>query len=302
MRVGVIGLGYWGSKVVDEYIALREQGEVDAVVACDADESRLDEIDNVDNSYTSLESALTDIDALHVATNNSSHFDIAKHALKADKDVLVEKPLTSNRKSAYDLVEISSETGRILQTGHIFRFANVIRKTQELYEQEYFGDVHDISLRWTHKHPPTTKTNVLWDLLPHPVDILNFVTGEWPEQPQSTVAAQRGQSIDVGHVTCEVDHVTASLHVSWVDHIRRRDLEIAGSARSACIECVDQTITVYEDNDVETIPVDSNNTIRGEARNFIQAAKTGQNTFNSAIIGARTVDAIEEIITQSDHE
>jgi predicted dehydrogenase len=98
----------------------------------------------------------------------------------------------------------------------------------------------------------------------------------------------------------ELDTTNLFMQVSWNDRKRRRILEIAGSDRSAQIECVDQEITVYSDNDTEPITVDKNNTIRDEAENFVEAILTGKNTFNSAIVGARTVDeiaTIEEEIT-----
>lgn len=295
MKVGVVGVGYWGSKVVDEYVALRDDGEIDEVVACDADPSKLAAVDDVDRGYESLDDALPAVDALHVCTNNATHYPIAEQALTAGKDVLVEKPLTTDRKLAYDLVELASESGGILQSGHIFRFANVVRRARDLFDEGYFGDVYDVTLRWTHRMEPNEGTNVLWDLLPHPIDILNFVTGEWPDNVQGIAANHRNGTLESAHAQFRLGEATAAVQVSWVDHVRRRILEIAGSKRSARIECVDQTIEMYDGDGRESIPVEANNTIRTEAENLIKAVRTRENTFNSAIVGARTVDAIQDI-------
>jgi predicted dehydrogenase len=83
------------------------------------------------------------------------------------------------------------------------------------------------------------------------------------------------------------------MEVSWVDPVRRRTVEIVGSRRSAVIKAVDQSMEIYGEGDLTRVNVDSNNTIRTEIENFIDATRTGKNKFNSAIVGARTVDTIQ---------
>lgn len=300
MNIGVVGIGYWGSKLIGEYGVLRDAGMIDRLVACDADRSRLAELESVDQTADQLDDVLDDIDALHIATGNESHFDIAAQAINSGADALVEKPLTTDRELAYDLVELASQKGQILQTGHIFRFSNAIRKIKERYEDGYFGDINSIRLEWTHRHPPSQTTNVMWDLLPHPLDILNFVTGQWPNSYDGCTRSLRDAGIDIAHVVFDTNAFVGSIEVSWVDDVRRRCLAIAGSKRSCLVDCVDQTIEVHEGDDQHRIDVFNNNTIEAEIRNFIQAVNTRENTFNSAIVGARTVDIIEQIEDQID--
>jgi predicted dehydrogenase len=297
MRVAVIGLGYWGSKVFGEYVDRKKEGKLDGVVACDIDESNLEAVDSADARYTSVENAIEDVDAVHISTGNKTHYDITTDAIENNCHALVEKPLTTNRKKAYDLVEAASETGQILQTGHIFRFANVMRKLRELYRDGYFGEVYHFSLQWTHKMDLKPGTNVFWDLLPHPLDILNFVTGEWPDDSNGLGGSYRTEeTTEAAYIQLQYPSLTADVHVSWVDPVRRRTIEVVGSDRSAVVECVDQTITVYDENNGGSqSSVDENNTIKAEQENFLRAIKTGENTFNSAIVGARTVDAIQMI-------
>jgi len=296
MDIGVVGLGYWGSKVFEEYCGLRDDNVIDSVVAVDADPEAIADVTGADDTFESVSDAVDSVDALHVATSNNSHFPIAEIALKNEKDVLLEKPLTTDRGDAFDLIQLASEKGCILQTGHIFRFANIIREVKDRYENGYFGEVEHVTLRWTHDFQPTGGEDVTWDLLPHPIDILNFVTDEWPVD----VSGFANINADTGHRTAA--HVAFSLgrakgliQVSWLDKQRRRSLEIAGTRRSAKIECVGQKMTVTDGDSAETIDVAANNTIRAEAENFVTASETGKNTFNSAIVGARTVGAIEQI-------
>jgi predicted dehydrogenase len=297
MRVAVIGLGYWGSKIFGEYVDRKNEDILDGVIACDIDESNLKDTEGADARYTSVEDALEDADAVHVCTGNETHYGIAIDAIENGCHALIEKPLTTDRKRAYDLVEAASEAGQIIQTGHIFRFANVTRKLRELYQDGYFGDVYHLSLQWTHKMDLKPGTNVLWDLLPHPLDILNFVTEEWPDDSHGLAGSYRTDNIaEAAYIQLQYPSLTADVHVSWVDPVRRRTVEVVGSERSAVVECVGQNITVHgEDDGASQLSVEDNNTIQAEQENFLRAIETGENTFNSAIVGARTVDAIQMI-------
>lgn len=301
VSVSIIGIGYWGSKVYEEYAELKNEGVISEVVACDLDEDNFSTVNNDDVTTTSLDEAITRTDIMHVCTNNQSHFDMASKALKAGNDVLIEKPLTVNRSEAYDLVELASERGQILQTGHIFRFADVVRRVKELYQNGFFGEVYNIDLRWTHQIEPRSDTNVLWDLLPHPIDIINFIIGSWPSEAKGYADYIRAETVDQANIVMKIDGITTTTTVSWVNQNKQRILEIVGSEGSIRAECVSQHLNIYRDQEIESEQFD-NNTIRREIQNFITASKTGENKFNSAIVGARAVDAIEMISESIEYE
>ena len=298
MKIGVVGIGRWGFKVAREYIELANEGVIDSVILYDQNVERAKQFENEAVIGKSVNDVIRKADGVHICTPNHTHYDIAKRALESDVHVLVEKPMTMNSIQAYDLVELAVSNGLILQVGHIYRFANVIRRIKELYENNYFGDVYYFVLTWTHSMPSIENVDILWDLLPHPLDILHFVTGEYPEffvgvgrafrrdKPNEVVSLQ---------ALCR-GGVFASIYLSWLCPIRRRTFEIVGSERSAIVECVKQEITVYGDDDVWKIDVKANNTIRDEALNFVRAIETGKSDPNSCIVGARIVELIEHAI------
>jgi len=299
MKIGVIGIGYWGQKVVREYASLLNEGYIDYLALCDIDQSKLREFKEY-NTFTDLDELLRNVHAVHICTNNDTHYEVAKKALEEKIHVLVEKPMTTNRNDAFNLIELAYENGTILQVGHIYRFANAIRRVRELYQNMFFGDVYYINLRWSHLMPPMRDVDVLWDLLPHPLDILNFVTKKWPNEFLGVGRAfRRNRLNEVASLQAIFDDsLFANIHLSWLSPIRRRIMEIIGSERSAIVECVKQEITVYEnDGNVRHLNVKLNNTIRDEIINFINAIKTGRNNFNSAIIGLRTVELIEQALS-----
>jgi len=298
MKLGVIGIGRWGTKVAREYIALMNEGIIDSVILCDADNSRLKPFADVVVASNQLDEVIRRADGIHICTPNSTHYEIAKKALESGVHVLVEKPMTTDHNQAYELAELATSENLVLQVGHIYRFANAIRKIKELYESNYFGDVYYFNLTWTHLMPYIEGVDILWDLLPHPLDIMNFITKKWPVDFVGIgMAYRRNELNEVASLQAIYDDgIFANIHLSWLSLVRRRILEIVGSKRTALVECVKQEIRIYEKCGDKQLKVEVNNTIRDEILNFIRAIETGKNSFNSSIIGARNVEMTEKAI------
>lgn len=296
MKIGVVGVGYWGSKVVNEYLDLVEDRIIDSVSLCDIDKGRLGLFKGVKTS-TSLEEFLRNVDAVHICTNNHTHYQIAKKALENDVHVLVEKPMTTSSSDAYHLVELASEKGMVLQVGHIFRFANVIRKTKELLDNEFFGKIYYFTLRWTTLMQPIKGVDIIWDLLPHPLDIIHFLTGKYPLSWNVMARHFRREKLsELAFINLDYGNFVANIELSWLAPERKRMLEIVGSDKMARIECVRQKMSIIAEDDRYEISIEANNTIREEILNFIEAVDSGKMPFNSHIIGAKNVDIIEKII------
>jgi len=302
MRIGIIGVGYWGSKVAREYLDLAKEGRIDGVGLCDVDKGALDKFNDdkyifaKNNDYKSF---LRDerLDGVHIASNNRFHYEIAKEALDNGKHVLLEKPMTIDSHRAYELVELSANNGLILQVGHIFRFANVIRKTKELIENKRFGDIYYFTLKWTTLMPSINNVDIIWDLLPHPLDIIHFLTGKWPRKWQVMARAYRREKpSEMTFINLDYNDFIANIELSWVTAERKRLMEIIGSKGMGKIECVKQELTIFEDGEINDVEIEANNTIREEALNFIESIEKGKMPFNSHIIGAKNVDVIEKLM------
>jgi len=303
MNIGVIGVGYWGSKVVREYLDLAKEGKIDGVGVCDVREEVLNAFrdnENIIKLSTDYKEFLKDdvIDAVHICTNNAFHYEVAKEALDDGKHVLLEKPMTTDSSKAYELVELSAHNGLILQVGHIFRFANVIRKARELVEDKYFGDIYYLTLKWTTLMQPIKGVDIIWDLLPHPLDIIHFLTGKWPSDWQVMARQYRREELsELALINLDYKDFVATIELSWLTPERKRLMEIIGSDKMAKIECVKQKMHIFEGNEKQfDIEIEANNTIREEAINFIESIKYQRMPFNSHIIGAKNVDIVEKIV------
>ncbi|RKX93393.1 MAG: hypothetical protein DRP84_08495 [Spirochaetes bacterium] len=301
MNIGIIGVGYWGSKVTREYIDLAKEGKIQGVGICDVKKELLQKFENkyIIKKSVDYKEFLNDstIDAVHIASNNVFHYDIAKEALEGGKHVLLEKPMTTKSDEAYELVELSAHNGLILQVGHIFRFANVIRKTKELVDNNRLGKIYYFTLKWTTLMQPVKDVDIIWDLLPHPLDIIHFLTGKWPLKWQvMTRSYRRDKPSEMASINLDYGDFMANIELSWVTAERKRLMEIICSKSMAKVECVKQKLNIFENEGAIEVEVDTNNTIKEEALNFIDSIKSRKMPFNSHIIGAKNVDVIEKIM------
>jgi len=304
MKIGIIGLGSWGKRALGEYANLVKEGKISNIGICDKDDETLlkykkqynpEIFKNDYNDFLNEKS----IDAVHICLPNNLHFKVAKIALENGKHVLLEKPMTNNSENSYKLIELASQNGLILQVGHIFRFANVIRKMKKLIDEDYFGKIYYLNLKWTTLMDYMEGIDIIWDLLPHPLDMIHFMTGKWPSNWSGIAKKYRRNELsEVANILLEYKDFFASIELSWLTPERKRLMELIGSKKSANVECVKQKIHIFEGNKKEyDMTIESNNTIKEEAENFINSIKSMKMPFNSHIIGAKNVDIIEKIIS-----
>ena len=132
VRVGVIGCGYWGPKLARNF---NDLPNATLEMVSDLREDRLDEIKQlypaviVTRNYKDLLKA--DLDAIVIATPVNTHYPLAKEALQAGKNVLIEKPITSHSDHAKDLIEIAQEQRRVLMVGHTFEYNPAVEAVRD---------------------------------------------------------------------------------------------------------------------------------------------------------------------------
>jgi len=298
-NVGVIGAGYWGRKIVDEYSRLED---VRILGVSDLDEKNLQfcaDRYGVKNGYKDYEFLLAqkDLHAVNIAAPNSMHYKIAKDALEAGKHVLVEKPITLDSKEAKELVALAQKKKLTLSVGHIFRFNSALAEIRRLInEEKYFGKVFLIELTWVNLEKAFPDRDVLWDLAPHMFDIQNYLLGEWPTEVSCTGAPfRRKEGVETAYVVSTFrDGVISMANISWLVPRKTRQIFIAGEARSAQIDAVAQKVLVYESGYTKDLVIHPNNTIRDELLHFIASIKDPQTeTKNSGSVGVKTVELIE---------
>lgn len=295
MKVGVIGIGRWGTKIAREYIALMNEGVVDSVILCDTNESQLRQFNGSAELCNDFNEFIKKVDAVHICTPNNTHYEIAKETLENDIHVLIEKPMAESLTEAFKLVELALSKNLVLQVGHIFRFANIVREIRRMYLNNHFGKILYFNLAWTHLIPPMSGTDVIYDLLPHPLDILNFITEEWPIDFDGMGIKVRANTIEACYIQAIYEsRKIANIHLSWINPIRRRYIEVVGTKKVLVGDCVTQEATVYDEKGGKKLDIKPNNTIREEILNFIKTIESGKNEPNSGIVGIRSIEMINK--------
>jgi len=307
VNVAVIGAGYWGKKVIREYLQLaRSDPKANLLMVCDLKDENLkccSEMFHIPKKKFTIDykEALdsNDVDAVHICTPNETHHLICKEALGADKHVLLEKPMASHAKHAWELVGIAESRSLILQVGHIFRFNNALKMMRDLIAQDYFGDLYYLKLQWTTLMPSPMNRDIIFDLGPHPVDIVNYLLKTWPTKVSCRARAYRRKLLEeLAYITMEFDgKLMAHIELSWLQPGKVRQATIIGSERSANVDCLNQSIGIYENGDGDrfNLPVTRNNTILDETSHFVESITGNKNSNNLGSVGAKNVAILESL-------
>lgn len=237
IRVGVAGLGYWGSKHVK---ALRSLDDVQAVIGIDRryrnHASPRFGVDPGLKVYGDVKDALPEIDAVVVATPSSTHLNIAMAAIGAGRHVLIEKPMAVTAADARQLTYAAAAAGVVLMVGHTFEYDAAVHKLREIVTNPKFGRLHYLHCARLNLGIYREDVNVIFDLATHDVSIANFILGILP----TTVTAWGSRHVhphreDVAHVRLHYDDIGADvhIHVSWLDPIKVRRIVAVGSKEMA---------------------------------------------------------------------
>ena len=298
LNVGVIGTGYWGRKIVDEYSKI---DDVRIAGVADLDQKNLEfcsERYGVEDGYTDYKELLgvEGLEAVNVCTPNSSHYEICRTALGMDKHVLVEKPITLTSAEGWDLVKMAEDKGLTLSVGHIFRFNNALAEIRRLIEERFFGQLYLAEMTWANLEKPWPDRDVLMDLAPHMFDIQNYLLSQWPVEISCNGGAfRRGSGEETAYVVSKFEGGPMAIaNISWLIPRKTRQIMLAGESRSALIDAVAQEVTVYESGYTYKLGLERNNTIRDELLHFVKAIGDPEmETRNSGAIGVKTVELIE---------
>ena len=317
VRVGVIGCGYWGPKLIRNF---HELTETSVVMVSDLDEVKLRNIQmtfpsiQVTDNYHQL--LASDIDAVVVATPVSTHFRIAQDALLSGKHVLVEKPITNSSSDAYQLVELAKERNLILMVGHVFEYSPAVRLLRDLIKQGELGEIYYLDLIRATLGLFQRDINVIWDLAPHDFSILRFILGEDPISVSAGGEAYIQPGIhDVAYIRAIFPRsIQAHIRVSWLEPRKQRRLTIVGSRKMLVYDDVESVEKIklfdmgvewsdpdkfgagqlrYRYGDIIAPHVSALEPLQEECRQFAASIRTGAAPTSDGLVGARVVELLE---------
>jgi UDP-N-acetylglucosamine 3-dehydrogenase len=308
INVGIIGAGYWGTKLVYEYEMLsKKRPDLNLRGVSDASQEQLRKVAynaqlQENKLHLDYHKLLNDprINAVHIATPSETHYQIAMDALKMGKHVLLEKPMALSSREAFKITRLAEEQNLVLLVGHIFRFANAIIKTKELIDAGVFGEINYTKLSWAMAVEPPKNRDIIWDLAPHPIDITNYLLNEWPTRvyarAESYVRNKKGLE-EAAFVLVDLpDGKLSSIELSWIQRgPKMRHVTIVGNRATVSVDAINQKIRLYTDDKGIPVDVEKNNTIESMINHFANRIANGDPPRNSALVGSLTVAVLESM-------
>jgi predicted dehydrogenase len=234
----VIGAGYWGPNLVRTAIATPA---LQLEWLCDLDEERAQAVlgrYTTVKATASYEQVLADpsVSAVAIATPAATHFDLVRAALEAGKHVLVEKPLTSTVSDAVKLAGLAERSGLVLMCDHTYCYTPAVRRIRELIRGGEIGELQFVDSVRINLGLVQPDVDVLWDLAPHDLSILDFVLPD--HMAPVAVAAHTADPIGNGHACLGYLSVwlstgaLAHVHVNWLSPTKIRTTIFGGSRRT----------------------------------------------------------------------
>jgi predicted dehydrogenase len=236
--LGVIGAGYWGPNLVRTALATPE---LQLEWLCDLNEARARAVlghHSTVQATTSYETVLADpnVAAVAIATPAATHFDLVRAALDAGKHVLVEKPLTASVAEGEKLTAQAEQSGLVLMCDHTYCYTPAVQRVRELIRGGEIGDLQFVDSVRINLGLVQPDVDVLWDLAPHDLSILDFVLPE--EVRPVSVAAETSDPIRTGRACLAYLSVRLStgclahVHVNWLSPTKIRTTVFGGSRRT----------------------------------------------------------------------
>jgi predicted dehydrogenase len=319
----VIGFGYWGPNLVRNFatgartkvVAIAEPNAGRRAVA----QTQYPHLRVADDAAAILDDP--DIDAIAIATPIFTHYELAKRGLEAGKHVLVEKPLTPSVAQADELSALATKRGKVLMVDHTFVYTGAVRKIRDLVASGELGRILYFDSVRINLGLFQPDFNVIWDLAPHDLTIMDFVISQTLGITARWVSAigvsHYGRQENLAYVTVGFDDgLLAHVHVNWVAPVKTRRTIIAGDKKMVVwddtspvepVKVYESSVDVkqidkesayalnvqYRSGDVLSPKLDGKEALAGMARTFAAACLDGATSPSDAAVGVRIVRMLE---------
>src|SRR5881409_609748 len=317
LKLGVVGYGYWGPNIVRNFSS---QPDCRVVAICDKNPkavaqalSRHPAVHATSNPDEVMSSP--EIDAVAVVTPVSTHYDLARKALENGKHVFVEKPFTATSAQAEELIELADRKNLQIMVDHTFLFNGAVRKIKELIDGGTLGSLYYYDSTRVNLGLFQHDVNVIWDLAPHDLSIMDHLIGLEPELVVATGGAHLNGLADVAYITlCFPENIIAHINVNWLSPVKVRTTLVGGQRKMLVwndlepaekIKVYDKGVEAetrqgvhdllmsYRSGDMWAPRVDQTEALELETRYFLDCVASGEKPFNDGQAGLRVVRMLE---------
>jgi predicted dehydrogenase len=256
-----------------------------------------------------------EIDAVAIVTPVSYHYELAKKALENGKHVFVEKPFTATSAQAEELVELAERKNLQIMVDHTFLFTGAVRKIKQLVDDGTLGPLYYYDSTRVNLGLFQHDVNVLWDLAPHDLSIMDYLVGLEPDLVVATGGAHVNSLEDVAHLTVYFpNNILAHINVNWLSPVKVRTTLVGGQKKMLVWNDLDpaekirvydkgadvktelgvhKLLVSYRSGDMWAPKVEELEALQLETRYFLDCVKNSTKPFNDGKAGLRVVRILE---------
>jgi predicted dehydrogenase len=252
MNIAIVGFGYWGPNLVRNFNAVNG---CNVKYVCDSRKERLAIVTKQYPTVTGTQhydEVLQDnsVEAVVIATPVFTHFELAKKALLKGKNVLIEKPMTANSAEANELQELAQKMKKVLMVDHTFLYTSAVQKIKQLIDADTIGKIKYFDSTRINLGLFQPDINVLWDLAPHDISILNYLVKEKPYSVNATGVSHTNNGIEnIAYLTVNYQSgFIAHFNCSWTSPVKLRTMLIGGDKKMLLFNDLEPTekIKIYD--------------------------------------------------------
>ena len=317
MNFGVIGYGYWGPNIVRNLASL-EGSQVAGIAEVSASaRARAQKAYPTVKVTADAKELITSpsVDAIAVVSPVWTHYELTKAALENGKHVFVEKPFTSNTAQAEELINLATKKNLKIMVDHTFLFTGAVRKICQLLDEGSLGKLYYYDSTRVNLGLFQHDVNVLWDLAPHDLSIMDHVIKSRPEAIVATGQGHLNGHEDVAFMTLYFpENVIAHINVNWLSPVKVRTTLIGGEKRMLVwndleadekIKVYDKGVKItsregvydllvsYRSGDMWAPQLEQGEALRQELGYFVECVASGEEPFNNGCAGLRVVQMLE---------
>jgi predicted dehydrogenase len=317
VNFGVIGYGYWGPNVVRNLASLEDSHVVAIADVNPASRSRAQKaypaVHVTSNAAEVISS--TKIDAIAIVSPARTHYEFAKAALQNGKHIFVEKPFTSNCAHAEELINLAGKRNLRIMVDHTFLFTGAVKKILELVKEGTLGKLYYYDSTRVNLGNLQHDVNVLWDLAPHDLSIMDRLLDASPEAIVATGENHLNSHEDVAFMTLYYpEKVIAHINVNWLSPVKVRTTLIGGEKRmlvwndlepdekvrvydkgveATSVEGYYNLLVHYRSGDMWVPRLEQVEALRHEMSYFVECITDGHDPLNDGRSGLRVVKILE---------
>ncbi len=319
LKIALIGYGYWGKNLARNFnnlptcnfFALAEVDENKrASFAAAYPKAKV---------FSDAKEVLADseIDAVVIATPVDSHYSLAKAALEAGKNVLVEKPMTDSHVKAMELQKIAEEKGLVLMVDHTFLYTGAVRYLKEKVDAGDYGNITYVDSMRINLGLFQHDVNVLWDLAPHDISIVHYLVNKRPISLTAIGISHTNNNIEnIAYLTLKYEgNLMVHFNCSWVSPVKLRQMIIGGDKKMILFNDMEPTekLKVYDTGfkvrsdqeknifnadyrvgDIYVPKVPATEALLLMAEDFVNSINNGNSPDSNAALGVHVVEILEK--------